>query len=575
MEKISTSKSTLKKLLVLSFTFLLIVSTTLSYAHRVVRYNPPCVTAGQSAVIGAVIAVGDPSTWYHWQYRVNSPGTAPGAWTFLDGNAAGTPVNNTINGVVFAVSNANRLSGIQDFVFDLVIANATTALNNVEFRVAMGAGADPQLVFTPVWGAEDQALNEVKTVRIRVRPADETCFTNCTDNLLVLNPPNTLNTSIDDYYGGFESTSNFGGTNPNGSSTTAQTDYTDFATSFPPNVNHYGVVNNPYAMIYLADLIAPHSGRDMLVVNQSSNVTSRIWYKTLVAPTGQYYNGQITLKVWVSKVKAGNTPCFALELKGTDAANVTTVLNTVPVTMSTTPGQPGNAIGDWVQYTLAFFVPGNTYSKLEASIRGNCVTESNFALDDICLVAPASGILPVTLSGLSAIYSDGVTKLQWTTEQESNSNNFVIERSSDAVNYKPIGSVNAAGFSSRRLTYKFDDVNVNSGVSYYRLRMVDKDASNKLSNTVSVSVKIKGQFVTGVYPSPFVDKLSISISSEAAAKGVIRVYDVAGRVVINQNAIINNGVTIVNISDLGKLSKGFYVVELTTGDKRYTERIVK
>jgi Secretion system C-terminal sorting domain len=560
---------------VLCFTFLLFVSSTVSYAHKIIRYIPPCVTAGQSAAIGTVIVVGDPSTWYHWQYRVNAPGTAPGSWTFLDGNAAGTPVNNTINGVVFAVSNANRLTAIQDFAYDLVIANSTTALNNVEFRVAMGAGADPQLVLTPVWGAEDQSLNEVKTVRIRVRPADETCFTNCADNLLVLNPPNTLNTSIDDYYGGFESISNFGGTNPNGSSITAQTDYINFVTSFPPNVNHYGIVNNPYAMIYLANTFAPHSGRDMLVINQSSNTTSRMWYKTLVAPVGQYYNGQFTLKVWASKVKAGNTPCFALELKGTNAANVTSVLNTLPVTMSTTPGQPGNAIGDWVQYTLTFSVPGNIYNKLETSIRGNCVTESNFALDDICVVAPASGVLPVTLSGLSAIYTDGVTHLQWSTEQEINSSNFVIERSSDAVNYKPIGSVNAAGFSSRRLTYKFDDVKVDAGISYYRLRMVDRDASNKLSNTVSVNVKIKGQFLTGVYPSPFADKLSISISSETAAKAVVKIYDVVGRVVINQNAVINNGVTIITISDLGKLSKGFYVVELTTADKRYTERIVK
>jgi hypothetical protein len=409
----STLRIFLQKTNLLFLTAVLLLGFNQAKANLVVGYTPSCVTAGQTVTIG----INSVSTFsgcnFHWQYRVTTPGSAPGAWTFLNGVTAGTPVNNTINGTVFSVSNAYLVSTTSNFSFSLSIANATTALNDVEFRVLLGPYGDPQVLPTPVWNGDDQAPNESKTVRVRIRPANETCFSGCSDNILVTTPPSNLNTPLEEYYGGFETaSSNFGGANANGSSTTAQTDYTVWTSALGvPGNNAAGIINNPFNMIWQASAFAPHSGRNLLAVHQSNNTTGRIWYKTLVAsasPAQQYFGGQLTLRVWASKTGPGAAaPCFALELKGTNAANITSVLNTVPVTMTTTAGQPGFAAGDWVQYTLTYNVPSGIYKSLEASIRGNCTTASNFALDDICLVAPAASVLPLKLSGFTGAYVDG------------------------------------------------------------------------------------------------------------------------------------------------------------------------
>ncbi len=550
-------------------------------ANLVVNYTPNCVTTGQTATI----AVSSVTTWagsyFHWQYRVNAPGAAPGPWMFLDGVTAGTPVNNTINGTVFAVSNANLIASSNNFSTSLSIANSTTALNEVEFRVLVGPFGDPQIVTTPVWNGDDQNVNEAKTVRIRIKPATENCFASCSDNILVTNPPSSNATPIDQYYGGFETTAaNFGGANANGSSVTAQTDYGVWvAPPVVPSPNNVGVTNNAYSMIWNASRFAPRSGRNMLVVYQSSNSTSKVWYKTLVAPTAptqQYFSGLVTLRVWASKTGPNvEAPCFALELKGTNAANVTSVLTTVPVTMTTTAGQPGNVAGDWVQYTLSFFVPGGQYKALEASVRGNCVVPSNYALDDICLVAPASSILPLKLKGFAGTYADGVSKLNWTTEQESNTNYFEIEHSTDGINFTALGKVTAAGNSSRLTAYKFDDVKANAGANYYRLKMTDKDGRFEYSNIVLINVNIKGLIVTGVYPSPFTDRVNISIASESKAQANIRIFDNTGKMVVKQTAVINKGVTIINVNNLAKLAKGFYIAEVQAGGTVYTQKIIK
>lgn len=580
MKKNSTTKT--MSFVKLSITMILSVLFTFSsnsiFAHRVISYTPPCVLTGQTVTISTIVTATDVTTWYHWQYRVNVPGSAPGPWIFLDGSPTGLPVNNTINGTVFVVSNANRVSGINDYCYDLIIANATTALNNIELRVLMGAGADPEIVTSPVWNGDDQATTEAKSIQIRVKPAAENCFTSCTDNILVLNPPSSPSTPIEDFYGGFESgTLNFAGVNGNGSSITAQTDYTLWTSGFPSS-NYYSVVNHADTMIYLATPFAPHTGRDMLVINESSDNTNRFWYKTLVAPTSPtqlYYAGPLTFKVWVSKVNAGPTPEFALYVNGTNNSNVVSNISTVAVTMTTTAGQPGNDPGDWVQYTLSVVVPPNTYKKLEVGLRGNSSTGSSFAVDDICFVAPQAGIVPLTLTALTATYNNGVTNLSWGTEQESNTGYFVVEHSTDGVHFSPLANIMAAGYSNHTLAYKFVDNKTKAGQNFYRIKAMDKDGSYQYSNIASVNVKLKGLFVTGVYPSPFSDKVNISVSSENNSNATVTLLDYTGKKIASKNAVISKGVTVISLDNLGSLSGGIYMVRVQAGDVTLVQKVVK
>jgi Secretion system C-terminal sorting domain len=538
---------------------------TAAMAHRVDYYTTPCLYAGQQAVIKVKVVFCVSTTWYHWQYRINN--AAPGTWTFLSNGS------NTINGTAFNVSKASLKTNVADSCASLKIDNATTALNNVEFRVLMGENADPQVVTSPVWGGSDQALSEVKSVRITIKPGNEYCFTDCTGNALALTQPVILNTPLSDFYGGFETaSSNFGGTHNNGSSVTAQTGITEWTDGALTNNPRYRVANNPVAVNTSFSAFAPHSGRQMLVVSRSASSSNKVWYKTIVAatsPAQKYFLASGTLKVWAAKVDGGANPTLVLEIIGTNNANATVVLATTTFTFTT------QAAGQWEHLLLPEVdITDFIYKKLEYRIRNTNSTANSFVLDDICLLVPQETV-PVVLTALQGTYTNGTAKLNWGTQQESNSSHFEIERSNDGATFSSIGRVAAAGNSSRELAYKFDDIKVNAGTNYYRLKMVDKDGSFAYSNTIVLNVTIKGTFITGVYPAPFTNRINITIAAENTSQVVLRLVDNTGKQLAQQTNTLRKGVNNLTLSGLEGLAKGFYIMEVITDGKKESRKLVK
>ncbi len=208
----------------------------------------------------------------------------------------------------------------------------------------------------------------------------------------------------------------------------------------------------------------------------------------------------------------------------------------------------------------------------------SCFTSNAFtscAINDTGLIGSVASVLPVDLLPLQAAYSDGIMHLNWGTLQESNSSHFEVEHSVNAYNFTSVGSVTANGISSLKTIYRFNHLKAVAGTNYYRLRQVDRNGLFVYSNIISINVVIKGTFITAVYPSPFTDKLSVSISSANAKPATIRFVDITGRQIISQNAPVTKGVTIVTLNNLGNLSKGIYIMEVNCGGIIHSERLVK
>lgn len=573
-QKFTRAGNAFKTLTAVIITVILMLAVKKATAHTVVYYNPPCFTQGSTVTVGVKVIIAAAGSYYHWQYRA----TAGGSWTWLANG------NNTINGRTFNITNASLVSNVNDYTPDLVISNVgvpayTTELNNVELRVIMTNGLDPQYnpyPGTSAWGAEEFALpGQAKYIRLIAKPATENCYSNCTGNILV-NDPASVSPAQGDYYGGFEmgtgSTDlNFSTPGTYGATSKAATDITKWTSGSVGTSPRYRVMSNADSMNTTFAAFAPHSGNQMLVVSRNNSSTNRLWYRTIaVANASNFYSGQVTLKAWCAKVDATNA-CMVLEVKGatTQSGAVASFGGN-----STTTTLNGNA-GEWVQITLNVNLPAGTYKKLEFSIRNCGSSTTSVAIDDICLVEPLAALLPVSMKPLQASYNDGVSNISWVTESEINSNYFEVEKSSNAVDFTTIGKVYANGYSSRTLTYQFNDVKAAAGINYYRLRIVDKDGSFTYSNIVAVNVTVKGFFVTGVYPSPFTDKVNVSIASESAGKAYIRLSDVTGRQIAVQTAVIAKGVTNITLNNLGSLNTGMYLVEVNFNGNRYTQKITK
>lgn len=94
--------------------------------------------------------------------------------------------------------------------------------------------------------------------------------------------------------------------------------------------------------------------------------------------------------------------------------------------------------------------------------------------------------LPIELLSFNAEALDDRVRVRWSTGSERSNAWFIIERSSDAVHFEPMGNVPGAGDFPFRRDYVFDDDQPLRGIGYYRLRQVDVDGRGSLSQTVPV-----------------------------------------------------------------------------------------
>lgn len=178
-------------------------------------------------------------------------------------------------------------------------------------------------------------------------------------------------------------------------------------------------------------------------------------------------------------------------------------------------------------------------------------------------------ILPITFINFSGSRAGKHNKLIWITGNEQNNLGFEVQRSEDGQNFASIGFVNtqAPGGSTSNLTYNFTDYNIKTTtVQYYKLRQVDNNNQSKYS----AIVKIKGDQSTiltmeGIVPNPVQNNLTASISSPTKGLINLQVLDIMGRMIQQQQVIIQEGTNVipVNVSTLGS---GIYLLKAISSD---------
>lgn len=118
--------------------------------------------------------------------------------------------------------------------------------------------------------------------------------------------------------------------------------------------------------------------------------------------------------------------------------------------------------------------------------------------------------LPVVLTGFTGTEENGAVHLRWQTTQEINSNTFDIEHSCDGTVWTKAGSVKAAGNNTFASNYSFIHSSPAQGKNYYRLKMIDMDASFELSRAILIT--INEQAGIRIYPVPVSNYLVIELS---------------------------------------------------------------
>lgn len=204
-------------------------------------------------------------------------------------------------------------------------------------------------------------------------------------------------------------------------------------------------------------------------------------------------------------------------------------LNTVA-----TPPLSGSAA-----YTLNFTVPpfanasGLFYIRLRLSVDSMAVTFPYLAAprgETEDYVWESIGILPVELLSFNAVDAPAVVQVNWVTASERNTSHFVVERSADAEEYAVVGTVPAAGESYAVLHYAMDDAHPLHGLSYYRLKQVDRDGSTAYFGPVAIHHTTMRTAWAHVSPGIGVELFASGISD-------VQVLDHTGRLIAEGIAV--------------------------------------
>jgi hypothetical protein len=196
---------------------------------------------------------------------------------------------------------------------------------------------------------------------------------------------------------------------------------------------------------------------------------------------------------------------------------------------------------------------------------------------DAGFIAENNIALPVKLYSFSANLNNNKVDLKWVTASEINVSHFIVEKSTDGVNYTNAGVVFANGNATDKTNYSLTD-NINtslSGVIYYRLRSVDIDGKNELSATRIIRIsKQKEETVSIVtYPNPVSNEVRITIPANWQNKKVVyEVYAANGRMVKRSETASSSQTETVNVSSL---SPGFYIVRVSFEGQTAQQKIVK
>ena len=106
--------------------------------------------------------------------------------------------------------------------------------------------------------------------------------------------------------------------------------------------------------------------------------------------------------------------------------------------------------------------------------------------------------LASSISDFKVSKSAGSIRLSWSFADDRQSNQFVIERSTDdAIEFTPLSTMNTNGLQT---DYTFTDHNPETGESDYRIRMITADGKISFSNIVAVQNNLSSEIK--VFPNP-------------------------------------------------------------------------
>jgi choice-of-anchor B domain-containing protein len=182
------------------------------------------------------------------------------------------------------------------------------------------------------------------------------------------------------------------------------------------------------------------------------------------------------------------------------------------------------------------------------------------------LSLPAS-VLPTSLSDFKAKTSTNTVDITWKTVSESPQMVFEVEKSLDGIRFEKIKSEKSKNLQGAN--YQVSDDAPQDGINYYRLKIIEKDASFRYS--AIVEARFLAQNHTPVlYPNPSEDGNAQIVFPyfQNDTEASVEIFDTQAKLIQTYHPINTKQFCIKN------LQNGFYHVKITYQGKSWTQSLL-
>jgi len=228
------------------------------------------------------------------------------------------------------------------------------------------------------------------------------------------------------------------------------------------------------------------------------------------------------------------------------------------------PSAPINTIhysGGWSE-TPASITGSGTDADPYISSTSGFTSFSPFGVDNTL------GVVPVTFVNIKAAKTSNGIQVDWANATELNINNYIVEKSTDGLNFSPAASIVPKSNNGSLNSYSWLDAAPANGTNYYRIEAIDQ--SYKIDYSTIAQATISGSGKITIYPNP-VKENTVYLKLNGLPNGIYNVRLIAnnGQAIVTDILNYTGGNT-AEFNLTGDVKPGAYTLEVVNPDGAIT-----
>ncbi len=172
--------------------------------------------------------------------------------------------------------------------------------------------------------------------------------------------------------------------------------------------------------------------------------------------------------------------------------------------------------------------------------------------------------LKIKLNNFYANANGCAAVIAWNSSNEEKAERFEVEQSLNGVYFNKMAEVNAKGGAAEN-NYAIT-INQTEAVSYYRLKMMEKDGLFSYSPVKQVKVNCSStETYLNVYPNPVTNGMAtLNFKLQYSGQTQIQIVNAAGQQVLSKYINIESGINNIVPVQLNNQAKGIYLIQLVS-----------